>query len=92
PLRHVLHLPPMLLLAWQSNGGGRDVVTVRDWAPGPVPPSHWGPPAHPRHIALWHGPEGDPHARRPDPALLRITPGEVLDALHRLPAPEEPAS
>ncbi len=59
---------------------------------GPVPPSHWGPPAHPRHIALWHGPEGDPHARRPDPALLRITPGEVLDALHRLPAPEEPAS
>ncbi len=31
PLRHVLHLPPMLLLAWQSNGGGRDVVTVRDW-------------------------------------------------------------
>ncbi|MFF8539063.1 glycosyltransferase family 9 protein [Streptomyces werraensis] len=58
---------------------------------GPVPPSHWGPPPHPRHIALWHGPEGDPHARRPDPALLRITPGEVLDALHRLPAPEEPA-
>ncbi|MER7715061.1 glycosyltransferase family 9 protein, partial [Streptomyces werraensis] len=58
---------------------------------GPVPPSHWGPPPHPRHIALWHGPEGDPHARRPDPALLRITPGEVLDALHLLPAPEEPA-
>ena len=58
---------------------------------GPVPPSHWGPPPHPRHIALWHGPEGDPHARRPDPALLRITPDEVLDALHRVPAPEEPA-
>ncbi|MFJ8902771.1 glycosyltransferase family 9 protein [Streptomyces sp. NPDC102370] len=58
---------------------------------GPVPPAHWGPPAHPRHLALWHGPEGDPHAGRPDPALLRITPDEVLDALHRLPAPGEPA-
>ncbi|MFD8250910.1 NACHT domain-containing protein [Streptomyces werraensis] len=31
PLRHVLPLPPMLLLAWQSIGGGRDVVTARDW-------------------------------------------------------------
>lgn len=58
---------------------------------GPVPPRHWGPPPHPGHIALWHGPEGDPHARRPDPALLRVTPDEVLDALHRLPAPEESA-
>ncbi|MDN3270445.1 glycosyltransferase family 9 protein [Streptomyces sp. MA15] len=59
---------------------------------GPVPPSRWGPPAHPRHIALWHGPEGDPHAVRPDPALLRVTPDEVLDALCRLPAPGDPAS
>ncbi|MFJ6856474.1 NACHT domain-containing protein [Streptomyces werraensis] len=31
PLRHVLPLPPVLLLAWQSVGGGRDVVTARDW-------------------------------------------------------------
>ncbi|XMA39039.1 NACHT domain-containing protein [Streptomyces albogriseolus] len=31
PLRHVLALPPVLLLAWQSMGGGRDVVTVGDW-------------------------------------------------------------
>ncbi|MFD1670183.1 glycosyltransferase family 9 protein [Streptomyces calvus] len=52
---------------------------------GPVPPSRWGPPAHPRHIALWHGPEGDPHGRSPDPALLRITPADVLHAVHRLP-------
>ncbi|MFE9771902.1 glycosyltransferase family 9 protein [Streptomyces sp. NPDC005931] len=51
---------------------------------GPVAPSRWGPPAHPRHIALWHGPEGDPHGRRPDPALLRITPHEVLHALGEL--------
>lgn len=54
---------------------------------GPVPPSQWGPPPHPRHRALWHpGPPGDPHAPTPDPALLRITPDEVLDALRRLPA------
>ncbi|WP_437035324.1 glycosyltransferase family 9 protein [Streptomyces sp. enrichment culture] len=57
---------------------------------GPVPPRRWGPPAHPRHIALWRGPEGDPHGRRPDPALLRLTPGDVLDALDRLPAPRHP--
>lgn len=58
---------------------------------GPVPPARWGPPAHPRHLALWHGPEGDPHADRPDPALLRITPAEVLHALGRLPADRPPA-
>ncbi|AZM59240.1 MULTISPECIES: glycosyltransferase family 9 protein [unclassified Streptomyces] len=52
---------------------------------GPVPPAHWGPPPHPRHIALWHGPPGNPHAHHPDPALLRITPREVLHALTRLP-------
>ncbi|GGW74798.1 hypothetical protein GCM10010340_61620 [Streptomyces griseoloalbus] len=54
---------------------------------GPVPPRQWGPPAHPRHIALWHGPEGDPHGRHPGPALLRITPDEVLHALSCLPGP-----
>jgi ADP-heptose:LPS heptosyltransferase len=55
---------------------------------GPVPPTRWGPPPDdPRHIALWHGPEGDPHGRRPDPALLRISAGEVLDALDALPGP-----
>ncbi|MFE9440054.1 glycosyltransferase family 9 protein [Streptomyces sp. NPDC006602] len=52
---------------------------------GPVPPSRWGPPAHPRHRALWHpGPEGDPHAGTPDPALLRIRSDDVLAALHEL--------
>lgn len=56
---------------------------------GPVPPGQWGPPARPRHVALWHGPRGDPHADRPDPALLRITPDEVLHALDRLPVPLE---
>ncbi|MFH9013324.1 glycosyltransferase family 9 protein [Streptomyces sp. NPDC017943] len=52
---------------------------------GPVAPSRWGPPPGPRHLALWHGPEGDPHGRRPDPALLRITPDEVLRAAGELP-------
>ncbi|MDQ0757695.1 glycosyltransferase family 9 protein [Streptomyces canus] len=52
---------------------------------GPVPPSRWGPPAHPRHQVLWHpGPDGDPHGRRTDPVLLRIRPEDVLDALDRL--------
>ncbi|MFF9313194.1 glycosyltransferase family 9 protein [Streptomyces sp. NPDC014748] len=55
---------------------------------GPVPPGRWGPPpGDPRHRALWHGPEGDPHGRRPDPALLKITADEVLDALDALPEP-----
>jgi ADP-heptose:LPS heptosyltransferase len=55
---------------------------------GPVPPSRWGPPPDdPRHRALWHGPEGDPHGRRPDPALLRVGTEEVLDALDALPEP-----
>ncbi|UUS29699.1 glycosyltransferase family 9 protein [Streptomyces changanensis] len=49
---------------------------------GPVPPHLWGPPPDPRHAALWHpGPPGDPHARRPDPRLLRIGPDEVLGAV-----------
>ncbi|MFI2432911.1 glycosyltransferase family 9 protein [Streptomyces sp. NPDC018693] len=53
---------------------------------GPVPPSRWGPPAGPRHRALWHpGPDGDPHGHRPDPALLRIHPEDVLHALDGLP-------
>ena len=55
---------------------------------GPVAPSRWGPPDDPRHRALWRpGPEeGDPHGRRPDPALLRITPDDVLHACEDLPS------
>ncbi|PJE99573.1 glycosyl transferase [Streptomyces carminius] len=53
---------------------------------GPVAPRLWGPPRTERHRALWYpGPPGDPHARRPDPLLLRIRPEEVLAALSRLP-------
>jgi ADP-heptose:LPS heptosyltransferase len=48
---------------------------------GPVSPARWGPPADPRHQVLWHGDDtGNPHADRPDPALLRITVAEVLAA------------
>jgi ADP-heptose:LPS heptosyltransferase len=54
---------------------------------GPTPPSHWGP-AVDRHLhrVLWHptGRVGDPHAADPDPALLRISPAEVLEAAGRL--------
>lgn len=68
---------------------------------GPTPPARWGPPRRPRHQVLWHpAPPGDPHARRPDPGLLRITVDEVLAALGRLPgertqdadAPARPAA
>ncbi|MEU1850607.1 glycosyltransferase family 9 protein [Streptomyces sp. NPDC019990] len=52
---------------------------------GPVAPSRWGPPDNPRHRALWYGPEGDPHGRHPDPALLRITTQDVLRAVDELP-------
>lgn len=49
---------------------------------GPVSPRLWGPPQGQReHTVLWHGPHrGNPWGSRPDPALLAITPGEVLTA------------
>jgi ADP-heptose:LPS heptosyltransferase len=52
---------------------------------GPTPPSWWGPPDRPVHRVLWHGRgAADPHAARPDPALLRITVEEVLTATGEL--------
>jgi ADP-heptose:LPS heptosyltransferase len=47
---------------------------------GPVPPRLWGPPPGSRqHRVIWHGPHrGNPWAAQPDPALLAITPKEVL--------------
>lgn len=51
---------------------------------GPTPPQTWGPSIDPHlHRVLWHaepGYRGDPHADRPDPALLRIGVEEVVDA------------
>lgn len=53
---------------------------------GPVSPEEWGPPAElDRHIVLWRGARGDPHACAPDRGLLRIRVADVLDALERLP-------
>jgi ADP-heptose:LPS heptosyltransferase len=52
---------------------------------GPVSPARWGPPARPRHRALWPAPDpgyrGDPHGSSPDPVLLRITVADVLAAI-----------
>jgi ADP-heptose:LPS heptosyltransferase len=55
---------------------------------GPVSPALWGPPrASPRHLALWKGSgtrPGNAHGSQPDPRLLRIEAGEVLEAAGRL--------
>lgn len=53
---------------------------------GPTSPSHWGPlqrgrRSGPRHRVLWARTHGDPHADAPDPGLLRIAPGQVLEAV-----------
>ncbi|TDD90046.1 glycosyltransferase family 9 protein [Saccharopolyspora karakumensis] len=50
---------------------------------GPVAPRCWGPPADTRHVALWHGRSGDTFAPDPDPGLLAITTGQVIDAARR---------
>ncbi|WP_422749099.1 glycosyltransferase family 9 protein [Mycobacterium sp. WMMD1722] len=47
---------------------------------GPTPPSRWGPRTAGRHIVLWAGESGDPHAGEPHTGLLRITTAAVLDA------------
>jgi hypothetical protein len=47
---------------------------------GPTPPHRWGPPRTGPHSVLWHGTGvGDPHGTAPDPALLRIRVGEVVE-------------
>jgi ADP-heptose:LPS heptosyltransferase len=62
-----------------ASAFGRPSVTLF----GPVPPSEWGPPRHPRHQVLWAGApgyRGDPHSPRTDPALLAITVEAVCRA------------
>ena len=50
---------------------------------GPVRPEEWGPPDDPVHRVIFAGDgTGDPHGTDPDPALLRITVPQVLDAVH----------
>lgn len=48
---------------------------------GPAPPEQWGPPPGP-HVALTHADlrRGDAFTDVPDPALLAVTPVEVLAA------------
>jgi hypothetical protein len=52
---------------------------------GPTAPEAWGPPRErTRHVVLHRGAGGgDPHADRPDPALLAITVDDVLEAVSR---------
>jgi ADP-heptose:LPS heptosyltransferase len=53
---------------------------------GPTTPDDWGPrPNDGRHIVLWHGLRGDPHANTIDAGLLRIASDDVIAALHSLP-------
>ncbi|MBA2445147.1 MAG: glycosyltransferase family 9 protein [Nocardioidaceae bacterium] len=48
---------------------------------GPTPPTQWGPPKRPEHVALWHGSGvGDPWGTGVDPALLRIGVDEVVSS------------
>jgi ADP-heptose:LPS heptosyltransferase len=53
---------------------------------GPTPPALWGPPPDPRHVVLWEGARGDPHATEPGPGLLAICVDDVLGALAALDA------
>lgn len=51
---------------------------------GPTPPDHWGPPpGRRRHVPLWSGTTGDPHAHEPDHGLLQVDVDSVLAALDR---------
>ncbi len=60
---------------------------------GPVSPQIWGPPPQrARHVALWAGARGDPHADRPAEGLLAITPRQVRDAIERCDAEPAPAT
>ena len=60
---------------------------------GPVSPALWGPAIDRElHRVLWHGDgTGDPHGTGPDPALLRITPDEVLAVADALLEPRNRA-
>lgn len=51
---------------------------------GPTAPSMWGPRRADRHVVLWAGGSGDPHAAEPDAGLLAIDPGVVVDCCRNL--------
>ncbi|GAB4100933.1 glycosyltransferase family 9 protein [Sinomonas halotolerans] len=56
---------------------------------GPAAPEQWGPPGDGPHIVLTDATRrrGDAFAEDPDPALLAVLPGHVLDAVDRLRLP-----
>ncbi|MFG2001870.1 glycosyltransferase family 9 protein [Spirillospora sp. NPDC048911] len=58
---------------------------------GPTPPDRWGPPERPEHRVLWMGGQGDPHGGEPDPGLLEISIGRVLDAAVHMLTTRAPA-
>lgn len=52
---------------------------------GPVAPNLWGPPDNGPHASLWHRDvPGNPWGSSADPALLRISVGEVVGAAEQL--------
>nr|WP_138444094.1 glycosyltransferase family 9 protein [Sinomonas susongensis] len=53
---------------------------------GPATPEQWGPPEDGPHVVLTDPAvrHGDPFADLPDPAMLAVWPGHVLDAVARL--------
>ncbi|MBM2621475.1 glycosyltransferase family 9 protein [Actinoplanes sp. LDG1-06] len=54
---------------------------------GPMSPARWGPPDRPQHHAIWHGTRSEPgDSPRPGvhPALLAVSPDEVLDAVREV--------
>ena len=53
---------------------------------GPMSPARWGPPADRAwHRVLWHGPVDAPgDGRAPHPALMAITPAQVLTAVRQV--------
>lgn len=53
---------------------------------GPVDPAQWGPPPDGPHAVLGGAGGGDPFADEPDPALLAVSPDEVLRAADALPS------
>lgn len=54
---------------------------------GPTSPREWGPPPErqDRHLLLWAGHTGDPHAHAPHSGLLEIGVEDVVTALRMLP-------
>jgi ADP-heptose:LPS heptosyltransferase len=53
---------------------------------GPAPPEEWGPPTSGPHVVLTDGSlrRGDAFGSEPDPALLAVTPADVLAAAAQL--------